>query len=118
MDVAVTRKFRKRDVSSVGNSYDFSTSVVTGAGVTYVPVQPAIISFTATAAPGIINYQANYAALYGKYPRVSLITFDEDDNMIDRMEKPKRIIVADLLDSIIWDLGMEDTGIIILYPTA
>lgn len=119
MDVTVTRKFRERNGSSKVNNYNFSSAVTPGAGAIYAPIPPAIIPFTLTSAPSVLNYQSKYSALYGAWPRVSLFTYDENDDLIERMEKPRRVIVEDKLDSIVWYLGegMEDTGVIILYPT-
>ena len=112
MEITITKKYRPR---GTGNTYNYKT--ITSAGTVYTPTPPTIISFILTQYPSILNYQEDYAALYGPYPRVQLYTFDEDDNMLERADKPKRVIVADVLDSIVWDLGYEDSGIIILYPT-
>lgn len=117
MDVNVIRRYRKKEGQT--NVYSYSTvNTGGGGGATYVPTPPAIIPFTLTQTPGILNYQTNYASLYGQHPRLSLFTFDENDDMIERMETPKRSIVNDVIDSITWDLGIEDSGIIVLYPTA
>lgn len=118
MEITITKQYRPR---GVGNTYNYKT--ITSAGTVYIPTPPAVISFTQIQYPSVLNYQEDYAALYGPYPKVQLFTFEEstesgvDDVMLERADKPKRVIVADVLDSIVWDLGYEDSGIIILYPT-
>lgn len=75
-----------------------------------------IISFTATATPEITDYTGSYATVYGQFPTISLYTYDEDDNLIQRTEKPKFIMggVIPHIVSIIFDLGEPATGFIIL----
>ncbi|MFA5934999.1 MAG: hypothetical protein WC827_03890 [Candidatus Paceibacterota bacterium] len=125
MDITVTRQYRKKE-GVVSNAYNYSggtQSNGSSGGVAYVPTPPAIISFTQTQYPSVLNYQEDYASLYGPWPRVQLFTFEEstesgiDDVLLERHDKPKRNIAADVLASIVWDLGYEDSGIIILYPT-
>lgn len=114
MEITITKQYRPRGIS---NTYNYKT--ITNAGTVYVPTPPAVISFVQNANPSVLNYQEDYAALYGPYPRVILLTLDpdSDDNMLERADVPKRVMVADVLDSIVWDLGYEDSGIILLYPT-
>lgn len=118
MDITVIRQYRKKD-NSESNVYVYNSDIQgQGSGSSsYSPIPPAIISFAATQYPSILNYQINYATSYGAYPKVLLFTFDENNDMLERADKPKRVILNDVLDSIVWDLGYEDSGIIILYPT-
>lgn len=116
MEISVTKKYRAR---SAGNTYNYKTT--TAAGITYVPTPPAIISFSDTYTPTITNYLADYYPLYGPHPRFILVTYDEDGRRIYRKDNPT--ITEDAegnIDTIAWDLGegMEDSGYIILYPTA
>lgn len=119
MEITVTKKYRER---GVGNTYNYKT--ITSAGIVYTPTPPVVISFNNTQYPTIDNYQEDYAALYGPWPRVQLFTFEEnvesgslEEVLMEREDKPKRTILNDVLDSIVWDLGYVDSGIIILYPT-
>lgn len=125
MDVTVTRQYRKKE-GVVSNAYSYSSGTQNSGsgGVAYVPTPPAIISFVQTQYPSVLNYQEDYAALYGPWPRVQLFTFEDsvesgiDDVLLERHDKPKRNIAADVLVSIVWDLGYADSsGIILLYPT-
>ena len=121
MNVTVTRQYRVKEGSTTSNVYSFSVGTSGGGGANIIPVtsiSPAVLAFANTQTPSILDYQTDYAALYGPWPRVILITFDENDNMDERVEKPKRNIVDDKLDSIVWDLGIViDSGLIIIYPT-
>lgn len=117
MQIDVTKKYRERGL--VSNTYNYKT--YTQAGVTYTPIPPAIISFVDTATPSITDYFTVYFPLYGPYPHFELITYDEDERRIYRKDNPS--ITEDVdgnIDTVAWDLGegMEDSGYIILYPTA
>lgn len=79
------------------------------------PISQAIISFTATASPTILDYDTTYAATYGQYPKFMLLLTDEDGNELESQSVPKRIITAGALTSIVWDLGEPATGKIIMY---
>lgn len=121
MNVTVTRQYRIKEGGSSSNVYSFSVGSSGGTssgGTSYTATPPAVIAFADTAEPSILNYQDNYAALYGPWPRFLLVSFDEDDNLLERADKPKRNIVGDVLDSIVWDFGgIKDSGLIIIYPT-
>ena len=114
MEITVTSKYRAK---SAGNTYNYKTT--TAAGITYIPIAPAIIPFTDLATPIITDYFTLFFPLYGPYPRFTLVTYDEEGRRIYRKDNP--IITEDIngnIDTIYWDLGMIDSGYIILYPTA
>lgn len=73
-----------------------------------------IFKFTATATPTIPNYQTTYAATHGENPLLALRIPDEEGNIIDRREQAKFVMVKGRIDSIVYDLGEEQTGFIIL----
>jgi hypothetical protein len=73
-----------------------------------------IFEFTNESNPSIKVYNTFYAATYGQFPHVSLYSIDEDGNRLEWMVKPKYILKNGLIDSIVYDLGSELTGIIVL----
>jgi len=119
MEITVTEKYRERNPTVIGgNTYKSSSTVI---GSVYTPVPPAIITFTETTNPKITDYFTIYFPLYGPYPHFELVTYDEEDRRIYRKDNP--IISEDVdgnIDIVEWQLGegMEDSGFIILYPTA
>ena len=86
------------------------------------------IDFTASAFPGIINYQTdqtdpedptktiNYAKIYGKYPDVRLFQIDGNGDWLPSQQEPKFTLVAGTqkVNSIIWDLGVPTPCFIII----
>ena len=79
-----------------------------------------IITFTATATPGIADYVSdqingkNYTEIFGQYPQLRLMTIDGDGNYYERQEKPKFTMVTGLITAIFYDLSSLETGYIIL----
>jgi hypothetical protein len=78
------------------------------------PQYSEMIQVTATATPTVSNYQTRLAGIFGEYPKVRLFITDGDGNRYESMQNPKFIIVDDLVDSIVYDLGEEITGYILL----
>lgn len=113
MEVTITKRFREKEVK--GNVYNYTS--VTQAGAIYKPIEPAIIPFTVTALPEILNYKDEYAMVYGQYPKVQLYTYDENGYRVERIERPLTVTDDDGIVSIGWELGKPEIGFIILYPT-
>lgn len=94
---------------------DLLISLVPG-GTTYG--EPIVIPFNNTPTPSIHDYDRDYAWIYGQFPTVMLITVNKDENDQDveviRLVEPKRNKLLGVLDSIVWDLGEEVTGYIVL----
>ena len=74
---------------------------------------PVVIPFTATATPTISAYQATYAHVYGEYPVVECWLVDGTTRTL-LMQPPIISLSAGLIDSIMFDLGFENTGFIII----
>ena len=76
------------------------------------------IEFVNNALPSILNYQRDYALKYGQFPSVMLITISINDQGKEietiRQTEPTRHKVLGLLDSFVWDLGIAESGFIIL----
>jgi hypothetical protein len=115
MILTITSAYKERNPGG-GNTYRFTT--VTQAGVTYSPIQPAIIPFYNTDKPAITDYPLYYALSHGQYPKLTLIVYDDEENQLEAIDKPKFIMNEEGIVSIQWDLGRIESGFIILYPTA
>ena len=70
--------------------------------------------FIANNAPSITSYDSMWSATYGEIPSVRLWTIDGSGNFLERSEKPKFIMVGGVIDSIVYDLAIAETGFIIL----
>lgn len=73
-----------------------------------------IIEFTSDAMPTITNYNEVFAADYGQYPNVRLITETENGERFDTKQAPKFTYKEGCIDTISFDLGYEATGCIVL----
>jgi hypothetical protein len=73
-----------------------------------------VIPFTADTTPGIDDYQATYASVFGEHPVVVLKTIDSEGNYIVRNEQAKYGMVDGVLNSISWDLPDPESGYIII----
>ena len=79
-----------------------------------------VISFTNAQFPEIADYTIYWGSIHGQFPKVWLITLDEDGNRIERSEKPKFVMtdkdgsIDDAIETIIFDLAEPATGFIIL----
>ena len=83
--------------------------------VIYRPKQIiAKINFSNTATPSVTDYQANYKAVFGEYPKLQLFTEARAGVEWERQEKPVYNRTGGLLTSIVFDLSSEETGYIIL----
>ena len=102
-------------VNVMGVEYWFSADMLSLSLKTASSAPAIAIPFTSTSSPSISNYNTTYAATYGQYPTVILLT-TSGSNYIERPEKPIRNIVSGYLDSIVWDLAIPETGLIILKP--
>lgn len=72
------------------------------------------IAFADTSTPSLLDYQLTYADKYGEYPTITLFIFDGPDKRIKRSDEAYFNYVADKLDSITFDLGVPQTGFIII----
>jgi hypothetical protein len=68
------------------------------------------IEFTATNTPSVENYDADYAATFGQYPSVTIHTYDDDGNRMERSERPLFMLVDGRIDRITFDLAPKDNG--------
>ena len=75
----------------------------------------AVIEFTANASPSILNYDTKYSKIFGQYPKVMLLIDDGNGNELESQHVPVRNRTDGELTSIVYDLGEEFTGKIILY---
>lgn len=113
MIVTVTRRYRDRTHLN-GNTYNYAQNVappVVGkddgqpiTGVNGYP-EPAVISFYGTDAPSVDDYDVEYFPVYGRHPRVMCITYDDDDNEVELLQVPRRIVDDGVLKKIVYDLG-------------
>lgn len=82
---------------------------------TIIPTLPLVkVDFTASRTPTVLNYDTLYANAHGQYPVVRLFTIDALGNRLERSERPKYIISGGFIASIVYDLGVAETGFIIL----
>jgi hypothetical protein len=124
MEITVTSGYRDRGVGAatvVFNSQSIAQAGGTSSSTsTTASKTPAlVIPFFDTANPIITDYQTNYAALYGDFPKIRLITYDELERRIYRSDQAIINETAEgLIDTIEFDLGgINDSGLIIIYPT-
>lgn len=107
--VTVLATFSKASDSAAGSAAGVATI-----NPTMVLAPPLPIAFTASMAPSILNYDTDYSNAYGQYPTIKLFTIDSDGNRLERSEKPKYLLVAGLIDSIVYDLAQIETGFILI----
>lgn len=72
-----------------------------------------IIKFTNESSPSIANYNSLYADTFGQLPLVRIWTYDAGDYQ-EQGARPKYLMIDNLIDSIVFDLGTPQTGFIIL----
>jgi hypothetical protein len=68
------------------------------------------VEFTDTNTPSIENYDQDYAPSFGQFPSVTLHTYDEESNRIERSERPRFILVDGRIDRITFDISPKDNG--------
>ncbi len=113
--LAVPSERRDKRISAVGSaSSSTGGNTLTIVNNTTISSSKEKISFTASSTPTIINYNIKYALTYGQMPTVRLWTIDGSGNFLERSEKPKFIMVGGVIDSIVYDLAIAETGFIIL----
>jgi hypothetical protein len=122
MIITVTSAYRERGVGSAMIVYNNTQNITqqgasTSTGSAKTPAL--VIPFFDTANPKILDYQTNYASLYGDYPKIKLITYDELGRRVYRSDQAIINETAEgLIDTIEFDLGgVNDSGLIIIYPT-
>ena len=76
-------------------------------------VSATVIPFTSTATPTVSDYNTNYADIYGQYPVIECWLVDGDTRTL-LIQPPIITLVTDLIDTILFDLGFENTGFIII----
>ena len=120
--LGVPRTARNKRVYGVGGSFvsTFNSAPPAAIPPTTTVTPTDVISFTNAQFPEIADYTIYWGAIHGQFPKVWLITLDEDGNRIERSEKPKFIMtdkdgsMDDTIDTIIFDLAEPATGFIIL----
>jgi len=76
-------------------------------------VSATVIPFTSTATPTVSDYNTNYADIYGQYPVIECWLVDGDTRTL-LIQPPIITLVNNLIDTILFDLGFENTGFIII----
>jgi len=120
--IGVPRTARNGRAYGVGGSFQssFTASPPEAIPPTATATPTDVISFTNAQYPEIADYTIYWGAIHGQWPKVYLITIDEDGNRIERTERPKFIMtdkdgsMDDTIETVIFDLAEPATGFIIL----
>lgn len=115
VDVSVTKKWKNKKIQAGNASYiiqsvSSSTTPTTPTGT--IP-DPTVIAFYG-AAPTVTEYNTKYLPIYGTYPRITLLMYDEDNNQLELPRPPLRIITEGVLTELRWDLDSEYSGLIVI----
>lgn len=117
MDINVTKQWKNTDtVSGKSSTYITQASATTNTTKDVViPFPDSVeLQFHFTNAPSVENYNIDYAPVYGKYPKILLLIYDDNDDLLEADQRPKRIMTDGLLTGFIWDLPVEMSGLIII----
>jgi len=77
-----------------------------------------IKDFASASHPSFENYNIDYAPKYGQYPRIRLLTTYIDEiginHRTERQETPDIEMLDGLINRIVYDLPIEETGFLII----
>lgn len=116
--IGVPKTYRNKRIYGEGSSFESTTIESNDKNSKVTPTD--VVQFTASALPTIADYNTDYAPTHGQFPRLELIIDNGDGTRYSRQQMPQFTTItsgnglADLINTIFWDLGEPLTGWIII----
>jgi hypothetical protein len=115
--ITVTKRWRNTDnKSGTSSTYisQVSANVNTPKDAVIPFPEPLELQYHFTKTPSVDDYFVTYGAVYGKQPKVMILEFDENDDLLELYLPPRRVMTDGVLTQLIWDFDLERSGLIVI----